>query len=145
MIKCKDDCPRELFEGCCSKCPQKGCEFRCELAPGYCGDSFESGEGALTAFEQSQVTVLEQINNLITAKKALEEKEKELKEKLKEAMEKYDIKKFTSDVLNITYVAETTANSIDSKKLKERYPKIAEECSKTSKRSAYVKVVLKDE
>lgn len=58
-------------------------------------------------------------------------------------MENCNIKKFESDILNLTYVAETTATSIDSAKLKKKYPDIAAECSKTSKKSAYVKVVVK--
>jgi predicted phage-related endonuclease len=58
-------------------------------------------------------------------------------------MEICNIEKFESNLLNITYVAETTTNNIDSKKLKKKYPEIAEECSRESKRSAYVKITMK--
>ena len=58
-------------------------------------------------------------------------------------MEKYGVKKFESDILNITYVAESVATSIDSAKLKKLHPDIAEECSKVSKKSAYIKVEVK--
>ena len=60
-------------------------------------------------------------------------------------MEKCNIKKFESDILNITYVAESTKTSIDSAKLKKKYPAIADECSKTSNKSAYIKVEVKDD
>ena len=102
-----------------------------------------SEETGLQVFQQGQLVVLQKIADIVTAKKKLEEQEKELKEKLKEAMEKYNIKKFESDILNITYVAESTKTSIDSAKLKKKYPEIAAECSKTSKTSAYVKVMVK--
>ncbi len=147
MIKCKNACPLEKFEGCCFECDLKEtCEEVCGLNPSECDDSIMdevSEETALQAFQQGQMSVLHEIVNIVNQKKKLEEQEAELKVKLKEAMEKYGIKKFESDILNITYVAETTQTSIDSAKLKKKYPDIAEECSKVSKKSAYVKVVVK--
>jgi predicted phage-related endonuclease len=146
MIKCKNSCPTGQFDGCCFECDLKEkCEEVCEMLPSECGDSImeESGETGLQVFQQGQVAVLQQIADIVTAKKKLEEQEKDLKEKLKEAMEKCSIKKFTSDILNITYVAETTSTSVDSKKLKDKHPEIYAECSKTSKKSAYVKVEVK--
>lgn len=145
MIKCKNSCPLDKFEGCCFECDLKEeCEEACEMLPSDCGDSivddFESG---IQVFEQGQMAVIQKIADIVTTKKQLEAQEKELKEKLKEAMEKYNIKKFESDILNITYVAESTKTSIDSAKLKKKYPDIAAECSKTSKKSAYVKVTVK--
>ena len=147
MIKCKNGCPTGQFEGCCFECNLKeNCEEACQLNPSECGDSImeaASEETGLQVFKQGQVAVIQKIVDIITTKKKLEEQEKELKEKLKEAMEKYNIKKFESDILNITYVAESTKTSIDSAKLKKKYPEIAAECSKTSKTSAYVKVTVK--
>lgn len=134
----------DKFEGCCFECDLKEtCEEVCGLNPSKCGDSIMDEETGLQLFKQDQLTVLQKIADIVTAKKKLEEQEKELKEKLKEAMEKCNIKKFESDILNITYVAESTKTSIDSAKLKKKYPEIAAECSKTSKTSAYVKVVVK--
>ena len=146
MIKCKNSCPLDKFDGCCFECDLKEtCDEACELIPSECGDSTieESEETALEVFQQSQMAVIQKIADIVTAKKKLEEQEKDLKEKLKEAMEKCNIKKFESDVLNITYVAATTQTSVDSKKLKKNYPEIAAECSKTSNKSAYVKVSVK--
>lgn len=146
MIKCKNSCPTGQFDGCCFECELKAaCEEACGLIPSECGDSImeEAAEAGLEVFQQGQVAVIQKIADIVTAKKALEEQEAELKTKLKEAMEKCNIKKFESDILNITYVAETTSTSVDSKKLKEKHPAIYEECSKTSKKSAYVKVTVK--
>lgn len=115
------------------------------MLPSECGDSImeEAAEAGLQVFQQGQMEVIQKIADIVTAKKKLEEDEKDLKEKLKLAMEKCNIKKFTSDILNITYVAATTATSVDSKKLKEKHPSIYDECSKTSNKSAYVKVEVK--
>jgi hypothetical protein len=147
MIKCKNSCPLDKFEGCCFECDLKEtCEEVCGLNPSKCGDSIMdevSEETGLQVFKQGQMAVLKQIADIITTKKRLEEQEAELKAKLKDAMEKCNIKKFESDILDITYVAETTQTSIDSVKLKKKYPDIAKECSKVSKKSAYVKVVVK--
>lgn len=146
MIKCNNECPLGKFDGCCHSCPDiETCKDACESNPETCGEATFDEETGLVAFEEQQLSVLQQIADLITAKKKLEEQEKELKDKLKEAMEKYGIKKFDSDILKITYIAETTTTSIDSAKLKKKYPAIAEECSKTSKKSAYIKVEIKDE
>lgn len=147
MIKCTaGGCPKSK-EICCYSCNDlEACNaqgINCTDDPGTCGYSEYDEETAVQVFQQTQVTVLKQITDIVTAKKKLEDTEKELKQKLQEAMEKYDIKKFESDILNITYVAATTATSIDSAKLKKKYPDIATECSKTSNKSAYVKVTIK--
>ena len=62
---------------------------------------------------------------------------------LYEAMVKFGVDKFESDVLNLTLVKPTNATSIDSAKLKKKYPDIASECSKTTAKAGYVKITLK--
>mgnify|MGYP005758409777 CR=1 FL=1 len=105
--------------------------------------SEQDEEKALEAFKGGQLEVLKNIAAIVQQKKDLEAKEADLKVKLQTAMETYRIKKFTSDILNITYVAATTSTSIDSAKLKKKYPDIAAECSKTSNKKAYIKVEIK--
>lgn len=151
MIKCKNECPMGKFEGCCFFCEVKGCKEKCTETPSECeyavmvdDVAFEQDEEqALEAFKGKQLAVLKNIASVIQQKKELEAKEAELKVKLQEAMEAYGIKKFTSDILNITYVAATTSTSVDSAKLKKKYPDIAAECSKTSNKKAYIKVEIK--
>lgn len=144
MIKCENTCPLGKFNGCCYSCPEFGkCKDSCSEDFKKCGCSTVDEETALEIFKSQQLTVLQQITSLVTTKKQIEAQEKELKDKLKEAMEQYGVKKFKSDILNITYVAETTSTSIDSAKLKKLHPDIATECSKTSKKSAYIKVEVK--
>ncbi len=145
MIKCENSCPLEKFEGCCACCPEKdGCRERCDESPEKCRCSTFDEETALATFQSQHIAVLKQIASVVNMKKQCEAQEKELKDQLKKAMEEYGVKKFESDILNITYVAETTSTSVDSAKLKKLYPKIAEECSKTSKKSSYIKVELKE-
>lgn len=143
-INCKDaNCP-EAKNICCAVCESiKTCKGACDYDPSICEDSIIDEENGLILFEQKQIAVLQEIADIVTAKKKLEETEKQLKDKLQISMSNLGIKKFTSDVLNITYVAATTATSVDSKKLKEKYPDIHSECSKVSSKSAYVKVEVK--
>lgn len=148
MIKCKIECPVGKFEGCCFFCTVKGCKDKCNKAPSDCEDAVNveteaDEEKTLEAFKVNQIAVLKQISNLITQRKKIEETETQLKVKLQEAMEQYGIKKFESDVLNITYVTATTSTSIDSAKLKKLHPDIAAECSKTLNKKAYIKIEVK--
>jgi hypothetical protein len=144
MMKCKNECPVGKFDGCCKFCPEQNCQEACTSDPETCGDSLPDEETGVALIQQQQLTVLQQIADIVTTKKKLEEQEKGLKETLKAAMEKYGVKKFDSDILKITYIAATNPTSIDSAKLKKKYPAIAEECSKTSPKSAYIKVEIKD-
>lgn len=146
MIKCKNSCPKGKFEGCCVQCPEREtCSDVCEQAVNYqdCADAIFDEETALATFKSQSVAVLEKIAAVVNMKKQCEEQEKTLKDQLKQAMEQYGVKKFESDILNITYVVESTATSIDSAKLKKLHPDIAQECSKVSKKSAYIKVEVK--
>lgn len=142
MIKCKNECPSGNFEGCCFECTIEGCTERCQYNPSDCSDSIveNTEETGLQGFQENQALVLNKIAVVIANKKKLEELEKELKEKLKTAMETHGIKKFTNNVLDITYIAATTETRVDSKKLKAEYPDIYSKCSKTGDKSAYIKI-----
>ena len=94
-------------------------------------------------FQQSQLATLNAIASLTSHKKAIEEQEKTMKAALYDAMMKFGVKKFESDVLNLTLVEPTTSTTIDSAKLKKKYPAIAAECSKPNPKAGYVKITLK--
>lgn len=149
MIKCKNSCPLGKFDGCCRHCPEWGevgekCPESCVEHPNECGESVFDEETALQEFRTTQLATLNAIASLTAHKKAIEDQEKQMKAALYEAMEKYGIKKFESDVLNLTFVEPTTATSVDSNKLKKKYPDIAAECSKITTKAGYVKITLKD-
>jgi hypothetical protein len=148
-IKCKNECPNEQlnFDGCCAACPDRdSCKDACGKAPTACGDSdmaeYEEPSAAVT-FVQRHLAVLSDIAALVTAKKDVEAKEADLKAKLQAAMEAHRIKKFESKTLKITYVAAAAAESVDSAKLKKKFPDVAAQVMKTVNRKAYVKVALK--
>ena len=145
MIKCSGECPNDKGNTCCFNCELKlECNDACASNPEDCNESVQvDEETAVSTFETKQATTIKTIAEICTAKKKLEEQEKQLKEQLLKAMETNNVKSFNNDVLKITYVAATTTNSVDSKKLKKKYPNIAAECSKTSNKSAYVKVEVK--
>ena len=145
MIKCENKCPLEKFEGCCQCCPEnKDCPEACEHEPGSCGEATFDEETGLVEFQKTQLSTLNAISALITQKKALEDQEKNLKAGLLAAMEKYGIKKFESDILNLTYIAPTVSHGIDSAKLKQKYPDAAADCAKDTPKAGYVKITLKD-
>ena len=146
MIYCKKKCPLGKFDGCCRSCPDRSdCLEVCEHDPTQCGDAAWDEETALAVFQKSQLATLNAIASLIARKKAIEEQEKNLKAALFTAMEKYGIKKFETDVLNLTYVAPTVSHGIDSAKLKKKFPKAAAECAKDMPKAGYVKITLKGE
>lgn len=145
MIRCNNTCPLEKFSGCCYDCPERTtCTDACAEAPAECGEAIFDEETGLQAFRDSQLSTLNAIASLTAHKKAVEEQEKQMKLALYNAMETYGIKKFESDVLNLTLVEPTTATSIDSAKLKKLYPEVAAECSKVTKKAGFVKITLKD-
>lgn len=144
MIKCENKCILEKFDGCCHSCSEfDTCKSACSEHPNECGCATFDEESGLELFKTKHIAILNGISDLVLKKKKIEEDEKQMKELLKTAMEKYGIKKLDSDVVTITYVAATTSVSVDTAKLKKYHPKIAEECSKTSSKSAYIKIDTK--
>lgn len=145
MIQCKNACPLGKFAGCCSCCPEnQACQSACEEIPATCADATFDEESGLATFQKSQVATLNAISALVAHKKAVEDQEKTLKAALFTAMEKFGIKKFETEILNLTYVPATVAHGIDSAKLKKKYPDAAADCAKDTPRAGYVKITLKD-
>ncbi len=68
---------------------------------------------------------------------------KEVKEGLKKAMEEHNILTYEDDFIKAIYKKESTRTTIDSKRLKEELPDIAEEYSKTTPVSSSVSVEVK--
>lgn len=144
MNQCRNLCPVKENHVCCFFCTDKGaCAEICEQTLESCSDKMKL-ETALTPIEEKTLPIMQKIKDIVSQKKALEAQEKDMKDKLKAAMEECGVKMFDNDLLKVTYIAATTATSIDSAKLKKKYPAIAEECSKTSAKSAYVKVEIKE-
>jgi predicted phage-related endonuclease len=114
----------------------------CELSPQTCEDASFEGT-ALEVFNAKAQAVIQKISELVKAKADIETQEKKMREQLQQAMEAHEIKQFDNDVIKVTYVEASTRNSIDSTKLKNKYPDIAAECTKTSSVKAFVKIELK--
>jgi predicted phage-related endonuclease len=88
--------------------------------------------------EKNEIEVLEnvitEIKNFEALKVKIEIEEKKLREELLEAMKKYNITNWeTPDgSIKAVYKSASTRKTIDSKRLKEELPDIAEEYSKIS-------------
>lgn len=63
--------------------------------------------------------IIQELQDFYVLKARMEMQEKEVKEALQEAMEANNIKSFTNDELEITYIAETTRTSVDTQRLKD--------------------------
>lgn len=72
--------------------------------------------------------------------KRLKEAEDKLKEAILSEMESKNIIKLTTDTLNITYVAPTVRETLDSKALKEELPEIYDEYVKLTNVKASIRL-----
>lgn len=147
MIKCNNGGCVKDKDICCQSCDEiKICNGACIDTPSTddsgCGEAIFEPNKTLAVFQTSAAAVIKDITDICKAKKDLDEKEKSLKTQLLTAMEKHGVKSFNNNVLKITYMAATSAITVNSKLLKEKYPAIAAECSKPSPRAAHVKVEL---
>ena len=143
---CKDAIGADCYK-CCRYCDKKhNCDDVCDLCNSTGECKYMINESEMTELQVMQSAIpdaLKEITSITIEKKKLEEKEKMMREKLLVAMEKNNIKKFENEFVSFTYMAPTTRNSVDSKKLKEKHPDIYDECLKTSKVSASVKIAVK--
>ncbi len=102
----------------------------------------------LVKVEDGQITIvpeqMQKLQQYQAIKLEAEMLEKELKAELLHAMEEYGIKKWSNDYFQATYIAETERSSVDTKRLKEELPDIAEEYSKKSKVKSSVRVSFND-
>ena len=91
---------------------------------------------------EEQISIV--IADLQNKQKELINKNEELKEQIKLSMEENEVKKYENDFISITYVAPTTKNTVDSKKLKEEYEEIYNKCLKSSNVKSSVRIKIKD-
>lgn len=128
---------------CCCYCPDnQECVDACHDDPKECPECVPM-ETELQVMQSAVPEAIRIITDITIQKQKLEEQEKLMRKKLIEAMETFGVKKFENAQVAFTYVAPTTRTSIDSTKLKKKYPAIAEECSKISNVSASVKITVK--
>lgn len=147
MIKCeKSTCPNDKFNGCCVECPEyQTCVEKCNEHPQDCKTAiFEDEEIRLQTFNNIAKAVIKKITSLCEEKAKIEAAEKKMREQLQKFMETYEVKKFENESLRITYTDAHTRSSIDSDKLKNNYPDIANKCMKSSSVKASITIKLKD-
>lgn len=136
---------------CCLVCEDREtCDKVCRRVdlkevtdPKDCEDAILDESTALTAFEEKTLAVIQAIADIATKKKELEDQDKQMREQLEAAMDQFNVKSFENDLIKITYVEPTTRTSVDSAKLKKKYPDIFTECSKTSDVKGSVRITVK--
>ena len=145
MIKCKNDCPKDKYDGCCHFCEEReNCgEDACPVEDHTtCKDAVFTGT-ELEVFSSKAAAVIQKIGILLTQRAEIEEAEKSMREQLQQSMENHGIDKFDNDIIKVTYMQASTRESIDSAKLKKQMPEIAAKFTKKSSVKAYVKIELK--
>lgn len=70
---------------------------------------------------------------------------KDIREQLKNKMEEQRINRYETDKIKITYIPPMDRISVDSKKLKEKYPSVFSECQKLQKVKSSVRVTIKND
>ena len=96
-------------------------------------------------FENAVESVEFKLFALESERKKIEETASECRKKLCELMEAQGITKWESPRgIVVTYNRATEMVGVDSRKLKDKYPKVFEDCQKLTKKSAYVRVSVKD-
>ena len=145
MLKCNETwCDKHNSGQCCFECADyKTCDDRCDLIPEHCGCAEEVQTTDIALFQNKAMVVMQTIVNLDQQKKILEERDKAVRKQLQEFMDQYGIKKFENDLLKITYVEPTVRSTIDTKKLKEELPAVAEKYSKISQVKGSVRIDVK--
>ena len=83
---------------------------------------------------------IQELDETLTAIEVMENKVKDIKEKIKLEMEQRNITQIKLGKRVISYVAPITRESLDIKKLKEKYPQVWYECKKESKVSASIRI-----
>lgn len=87
--------------------------------------------------------VIDKMVDIETRYKSLKNQYETYRQALQAAMEEFGVTKITSDRLNATYVEEGESIKLNSKKVKEEYPRIFDECSEVKPVKAHVRVTLK--
>lgn len=151
MIRCKNAEYAECGKTCCCfECEDREtCKDVCgDIADGItsepeqCDDAiFEGNE--MVAFESKAAAIIKSIADIASKKKELDEQDKEMRKQLEKAMDQFAIKSFENDLVKITYVEPTTRTSVDSAKLKKKFPDVYAECSKVSEVKGSVRITVK--
>lgn len=83
---------------------------------------------------------IQEFNETLTAIEVMQDKVKEIKEKILLEMEQRQITQIKLGSRVISYVAPTTRETIDTKRLKEKYTKVWLDCRKESEVSASIRI-----
>lgn len=102
----------------------------------------------METIESSEIAKIVELEKLIKyydeEKKKIESKEQELKDAILKAMEENGMTQLDTDLIKITYMAESTRTSLDTKAIKEKYPEIYNDNLKETKVKSQLRITLKE-
>ena len=98
---------------------------------------------ALARFAERNLSAFKALGELKQQIKSLEEQQEKVKAGILEAMEHYGVQSFKNEYITISYVPESSSESIDLKALQvnepELYAELLEDYKKVTKRKGYVR------
>lgn len=110
------------------------------------GEYFQPSADIVPSETIEKLTALEtMIAELEIAKKEAETKSQSLRDELLKAMEKNGVQTFETPLLKVTYKGQYIRSSVDSKKLKEEYEDIWEECQKSTIVKPSIQIKVKEQ
>ena len=128
---------------CCYECDERDeCRLKCEEGL-PCEEQVEEVTD-LQVMEQALPNKIREVTDLMIQVKEAEAKIVEIKENLLKSMEEHGIKKFENEKVSFTYVAPSTRNTFDKKKLEKDHPELdLSKYNKESKVKASVRIQVK--
>lgn len=101
----------------------------------------------LQVFENKHMMAFIELRDIEQQKKALENRDKEIREILAKGMEENGIESIDNEYVRITYIAPTTSESLDTKKLKANDPGLFHELmgmyKKITNKKGYTRITVK--
>lgn len=142
MKKCKaGGCPQDK-EICCMACDEP-CKEMCNALSDDCMHLVYEGMAPLEVFESKAEVAIRTIASIAGQKKALDEQDQQMRKQLEKVMNECNVKSFENDLIKITYIEPTTRETVDTKRLKEEQPEIAEKYTKVSKVKGSTRITVK--
>ena len=98
-----------------------------------------------SSFDVSKINEEEsaKIKQGIFLKKTLENQYKKLSSEILACMEKYGIYQYKDDNVTISYVSASDTLSLDEERLKEKYPKVYEDCLTIKSKNSSIRINVK--
>jgi hypothetical protein len=109
----------------------------------YGGEDMEARFPATIDAREISIVKTEDIKNAILEKKRIEEEYSTFTSQLLKSMEENNILSYKDDNITISYISESESISLDTEKLKEKYPEVYNDCLVVKHKNSSVRILAK--